>query len=530
MYIIKHAIRSISRSKGRSFLIGTIIFVISASSCIALSIRAAAHTAEETALDGLTITAQISANRQKMMESADNQENRKEALGTIKELTLEELELYAEAESVKSFYYTASASINGSSLEPIDSTGVSDQGSDTSSDTSKSSDSPDGQQNMPEEAGARPGGGKMGTQGDFTITGYSSDEAMTSFLNGTESIKSGTMFAESTDDASCVISEELATYNDLSVGDTITLANPNNEEETYTLTISGIYTSINNGNSFSNMMGGFSTAADTANQIYVSYQTLETLSNSWTSLQTMLNGTYTFTDSEDYEDFQDEAYELGLSEDYTISSTDLDSYEQSIEPLQNLSKYAGYFLIVILLIGGIILIVLNIFNIRERKYEIGVLSAIGMKKHKISLQFLTELLCITFCSLIIGAGVGAVSSVPLTNVLLSQQVENSAAASQEQTAHFGREPGSDSHISDPTDTFSESSEIPEDIPDQQSSNLDGQIINGMTSYIDSVSSATNFIVIIELVGIGLLLTAISGLTAIVFIMRYDPLRILSSRD
>lgn len=529
MYIIKHAIRSIFRSKGRSFLIGIIIFVISVSSCIALSIQAAAHTAEETALDGLTITAQISANRQKMMENAASQENRKEALGNMEELTLEELELYAEAESVKSFCYTASASVNGSSIEPVDSTGISDQDSDTSSNTSETSGMPDGHQ-MPEEVGGRPDGGKMGTQGDFTITGYSSDEAMTAFLNGTASIKSGTMFTESTDDASCVISEELATYNDLSVGDTITLANPNNEKETYTLTISGIYTSENSGDSFSNMMGGFSTAADTANQIYVSYQTLETLSNSWTSLQTMLNGTYTFADAKDYEAFQDEAYELGLSEDYTITSTDLNSYEQSLEPLQNLSKYAGYFLIVILLIGGIILIVLNIFNIRERKYEIGVLSAIGMKKHKISLQFLTELLCITFCSLIIGAGVGAVSSVPLTNVLLSQQIESSAAASQEQTARFGREPGGDSQMSAPADTFSENSEAPSDMPDQQSGGLGDQIKNGMTNYIDSVSSATNFIVIIELVGIGLFLTVISGLTAIVFIMRYDPLKILSNRD
>ena len=55
-------------------------------------------------------------------------------------------------------------------------------------------------------------------------------------------------------------------------------------------------------------------------------------------------------------------------------------YEQSAQPLENLVKFEGYFLIVILLIGAIILIVLNVFATRERKYEIGVLSAIGMKK------------------------------------------------------------------------------------------------------------------------------------------------------
>ena len=54
--------------------------------------------------------------------------------------------------------------------------------------------------------------------------------------------------------------------------------------------------------------------------------------------------------------------------------------------------FFGLFFGVILIIGGIILAVLNVFNIRERKYEIGVLAAIGMKKTKIALQYAIELL------------------------------------------------------------------------------------------------------------------------------------------
>lgn len=123
---------------------------------------------------------------------------------------------------------------------------------------------------------------------------------------------------------------------------------------------------------------------------------------------------------------------MGLSDDYTVSSSDLTSYEESLEPLQHLSEYAGYFLMVILAIGAVILIVLHIFAIRERKYEIGVLAAIGMKKWKIAVQFLTESLCITFCALIIGAGIGAVSSVPVTNHLLAQQIESTSSSGQEQ--------------------------------------------------------------------------------------------------
>lgn len=62
----------------------------------------------------------------------------------------------------------------------------------------------------------------MGTQGDFTITGYSSDSAMKDFVDGSSSITEGEMFAEGTADNTCVISSELASYNDLAVGDTIT--------------------------------------------------------------------------------------------------------------------------------------------------------------------------------------------------------------------------------------------------------------------------------------------------------------------
>ena len=52
----------------------------------------------------------------------------------------------------------------------------------------------------------------------------------------------------------------------------------------------------------------------------------------------MLNGTYAFDSVSDYEKFQDEVKEMGLSDGYTVSSSDLTSYEESLEPLQHLSQ------------------------------------------------------------------------------------------------------------------------------------------------------------------------------------------------
>ena len=327
----------------------------------------------------------------------------------------------------------------------------------------------------------------------------------------------------------------------LAVGDTITLSNPNQEDETYTLTIAGIYETESTSDSASSMMGGFMAGADSSNQIYVSYQTLETIltqseenattttdsttgETTTTALRSMLNGTYAFDSVSDYEKFQDEVKEMRLSDDYTVSSSDLTSYEESLEPLQHLSEYAGYFLMVILAIGAVIRIVLHIFAIRERKYEIGVLAAIGMKKWKIAVQFLTESLCITFCALIIGAGIGAVSSVPVTNHLLAQQIESSSSFGQEQW--FGRETGAQGSTEAPEQPggSKEKAEAPE------VSNAGGPGFAQAANYVSSISSATDMQVILEMMGIGILLTLISGCTALIFIMRYDPLKILSNRD
>lgn len=565
MYIIKNALRSINRSKGRNILIGIIVLVIAVSSCVALSIREAAHSAKETYLEDLEIRAQISVDRTKMMEGFSDRESMKEMMTNQEDLSLEEMLGYAEADSVKDFYYSGTTSVNtDGNWEPIDTTGITedeDSNSEDTSDTSSGIQSIDGQNgmggqsNMPgKTSGMR--GGRMGVEGDCTIVGYSSDDAMTDFLNGTSSITDGEMFGEGTAEYQCVISDELATYNELTVGDEITIVNPNDEEETYELTITGIYHNEQSGQNTAGMMGGFSTSSDTANQIYMSYTALsdiiarseegaETTTDentgrtTSTALKNQVSGTYLFATVEDYEKFEEEAKELGLADDYSISSSDLTSYEQSLEPLENLSEYAMYFFIVILVIGGIILAVLNIFNIRERKYEIGVLAAIGMKKWKIATQYVTELLCVTFVAIIIGAGVGAAGSVPITNMLLEKQIASQTETTAGQMKNFGRgEIPASMPENMPGDMSGDTSEsevgdmMEDSGSDKKRDGFSGfpGIINQMTDYVDEIETATNLTVILQLIGVGILLTLVSSLFAVGFVLRYDPLKIMANRD
>lgn len=554
MYIVKNALRSIGRSKGRNILIGIIALVIAVSACIALSIKESAIKAREDTLNLMNITAQISLDRQSMMQNVkgDNggeqedfdRDSMKEMLQKGDELSLSDYELYATAESVSDSYYTLSATLNASGdLEPIDTMGTFGNAENGENDNMQ----------MPQDNGGADGkggrefGGKMGTQGDFTLIGYSGDEAMTDFVSGNCSIADGTVFDENTTENECIISQELATYNNLSVGSQITLANPNDTDETFTFTVVGIYTGEQE--TSGGFMGGFSTATDSANQIMTSYEALkaicdqsdenaEEVSDTTTGLKTStavqgsLNYTYVFADVDAYNSFADEVAQLGLSDDYTISSTDISEFENSLVPLENLSTTATYFLIVVFAIGGIILIVINIFNVRERKYEIGVLTAIGMKKHKVALQFMTELFVVTLAAIIVGAGIGAAASVPVTNALLSAQISSNQQNQQNVAEGFGRETeiGGGGMTGMPQKPDGNSEEKPDDIPSGDFGGFMNDIKENATNYISEISYSTDIVVILQLIAVGIGLTVVSSIASLLFIMRYEPLKILTNRD
>lgn len=553
MYILKNAFKSITRSKGRNVLIGIIVLVISVASCIGLSIQNAAETARESTLNGLTITAQISLDRGSMMENMKPSQNGGipsfdkdsflENMDSIGDLSIEELKEYAKLDSVKSFYYTMSVSVNGSELEPV---------SNNSSDDSSSNGNFGGFEGFGNSGmfpgmggGFRPG--SMGEQGDFTLVGYSGDEAMEGFLDGTCYIVEGTVFTEGTESYDCIITDELATYNTLSVGDVIVIVNPNNEEETYELNVVGIYHNSQSTVTSGGIMQGFSTSSDPANQIYLSYNALnqivttsaenteevtdeETGITTTTALPQQTSGTYVFATVEDYEAFSTDVYKAGLSEDYMVSSSDLTSYESSLIPLENLSQMSKYFLLVVFVIGGVILVVLNIFNVRERKYEVGVLTAIGMKKRKVSMQFVVESLIVTITFVILGGGIGAVTSVPVTNSLLASQIEAQQNQDKNDGDAFGRDMNFDRGGMGGMKPGGNTGQMPSMPNMSDMSDFPGSFMDNANNYIQEVNAATDLGVLVKLLGIGVLLALIASAASVIFITRYDPLKILSNRD
>lgn len=554
MYIIKNALRCIGRAKGRNILIGIIALVIAVSACIGLSIRQAAESAKASALDGMSVTATIQYDRASAMgemsggrgggqggKGGFDRNQFANMMSGASSLTLDEYKKYAQAESVDDFYYTLTAYFNGSESFLAVTDEVEESTESTENIENPSLDIPD----MPQGAGGFGGGRDFGrgASGDFSVIGYSSDSSMTAFVNGNASIlEGGSMFDEGTSELVCVISEELALYNGISVGDSIVISNPSAEAEAYTLTVSGIYTSSEN-NDFS--MSMFGKSQDPANQIYMSANALQSIidesaSKSTTvtddygrTSETKITGTlsaiYSFANADNYYAFEGEVRTLGLSDSYTVSSNDITAFENSIAPLNTLSTMAGWFLLVILIIGGIILVVLNIFNVRDRKYEVGVLTAMGMKKWKVATQFICEILVVTMVAVIIGAAIGAVSSVPVTNALLAGQVESQNNQQNQMDKNFGR----------PGNMPGNMGEMPSGVPGNMPSDMSdmgggknpfGEMFGGAADYITEVDSAMNLTVVFQMIGVGLLLTLIASAASVLFIMRYDPLKILANRD
>ncbi len=516
MYILKNALKSISRSKGRNILIGIIVVIITASSCIALSINNSANELVKNQETSTEIKASLSLNRQKLMQDTQSSGgDMKEAMANTPKLSIDDINKYGKSSYVKSFYYTLSGTINSSNIEAYET---------TTDSSSTSSNSKSGQAGM--NGDRIPNVGRL-SRGDFSIVGYSSVSAMTDFINGTCKITSGEMFEDTNKGKVCVITKELAAINSLSVGSKITLVNPNDETQSYEFTVAGIYENSSSGDLNNQFMP--STSMDPANKIITSYMALNnivTASNTAsdstdTAISAQLNSTFILKDANSVDGFTSDLSKMGLNKYYTVS-TNLDSIDQSLTPLKNLSSFARIFLLIVLGIGGIILVILNMINIRERKYEIGVLTAVGMKKSKVALQFISELFMVTLISIIIGSAMGSAASVPTANSLLKKQISEQQTVQQQVNNNFGRPGGfQGSNLQNGSIRGSE----------QRGNGPMGGFF-GMkqnVSYVDQINAVVNGTVLLEILGIGILLTLFSSTVSVIFISRYEPLKILSNR-
>jgi len=122
------------------------------------------------------------------------------------------------------------------------------------------------------------------------------------------------------------------------------------------------------------------------------------------------------------ENFEAELRSRGLPDHYSVVSEE-STFENVTGQLENLQSLSLTFLIIVLVLGAFIMALLSAISIRERKYEIGVLRSMGMKKNKVALGLWIEILTITCICFVLGMGAGTVLSQPVSNMILTGQAE-----------------------------------------------------------------------------------------------------------
>ncbi|MDR1213689.1 MAG: ABC transporter permease [Propionibacteriaceae bacterium] len=540
MFVVINALTSIARSKGRNILMGLVIMAVAAAACVALGIRHAAQQAEDDGLAQLTITGAIGLDRQAVMAQLGSAapetgasgmgDSLRVALTQYPDLTLDQLLDYADSAHVADLRYSGSISLDTTGdVLPVSTdsaTGAADQ-----TETAWPEGSP----------GPRGGaGGGLGdfqvfngrSLGDLTVTGYGSAEAMTEFISGSRRLVDGAMIDLTAADDTCLVTDEFAAFNGLATGDALTLANPADSDQTYTCDITGLYSDLDTSTT-SGFGGGmlFNTAQDPANAVIVSYPTLQAVVTSSedqattttdangntvsTALSPTIAGRFVFSSPADFDAFQQELTAAGLPDVYQLTSTDLNDYEASLVPLRDLSNFAATLLGIVLGVGAVIIVVLTIFNIRERKYEIGVLTAVGVAKPKVALQFVTEVGAVALIALIVGLGVGAAAAPTVADRLLSDQVAQQQAQQTAQEQNFGR-PGESGFGGGIGGGAGNSDRWPS--------------ASQAVAYLDQINASLDLDVVSQVAAIGLGLIVVASAAGVVSALRYDPLTILANRS
>ncbi|MFK4565519.1 ABC transporter permease [Enterococcus sp. UD-01] len=509
MNFIKRALLSMKAKKGRTFLLCAVFTAILIFVLAGLTIQSAALTATENAKKSVGATVTLSANREKAMQkSQDSDERPDPGSFSLTPVSIEDAEKIAALDNVKSYSFLSSSSASaGDGITPISS----DTDDTSSSESTSEKDSGMSQGKSPDQGG---GGGPMGsmTQSDFQVSGVLDLSMLSDFSEGTAKITSGEAISEADKDTNNVVIEQsLAEANELKVGDTFKITDSEDETKTYELVIKGIYETSENGDS----MGMRFNFLNPANTLYTSYTFANTLKGD-DAKGTIDSASYTLADPKEMDSFVKSAEKLIDTDSFSLQTND-QAYQQMLQPLNNVASFAKNIVILVAAAGVIILTLIVMMTIRERRFEIGVLLSMGESRFKVVLQFFSEMIvCMLFALVIAGFSGNIVGNVVGEQLINQQTSANSNNASDQkapdgmnaENGQKGRGPGGGGMQGGMGSLGASSQE-------------NAQAIKELNISVKPAEIAT-------LAGLGLLISFFSILLSSVGILRLQPKKILTT--
>lgn len=531
MYILENALKNLIRNKGRNILIGAIIFAIITTTVVSLIINNTASAVIEDYKERFSSKVSITPDMQKVMQEAQQNPADGKVMMKRPEISSELYLQFTDSEYLKESIATGSIGANSNSITAID-----------QDEENTTEDTPS---NGPSNFRGNEISMRIGGNSNFKLYGdYWQD-----FKDGLRSVENGKI---PENDNECIISTALSDANNISVGDTLTFTSNvsidvpddidtstladgdtitlNNEnykvalsemgtvtlsrEVTYELKVVGTYADLTDEYSNENMPT--SAALNRRNEVLTTLNTLLSTRNTDES-GVQVHVTYYLSSPEYLTQFEAEVRSKGLPDTFTVT-TDTTSYNRIVKPVLGLKNISLTFMLVVIILGSIILVLLSSISIRERKYEIGVLRAMGMKKSKVALGLWSETLIITCICLIIGLGVGAGVSQPISDKLLSNQVEAAQNTEQQGSSQFG------GHV------ISEQRPNGSTTPSMGGSMFFSGINQSNAQPLSEMKITLDFYTVLEIIVISILLASIAGLVSLSRITKYEPIKILMERN
>lgn len=424
MYLVKKAMKNLFHNKGRNLILFAMLFTVILASVASLTIF------------NMTLGIKKETENYYAGEVSIAPD---EGIDPSLSPTIEDYRTYLDSDYLKSYVFYKSMPVKLENMQVLD-----------------------GDFKMPEMKGRRM------ADANSHLYGMLDERSMDEFTYGEREIIEG-KFPASTEE--CMISSELAERNNLRIGDSLRFTLAIGGQSAKVLKISGIYADSTVARSNSDF---FAPLFNRRNDVIASYELLSQLPDIVIDYKSFL-----LKDSADLNAFENELYGKGLSKSLHLQY-DTDRYEEAVEGINEMLTIVTRFFGLVAIIGIGVVFLINVLALRERKYEIGVLRAIGMPKIKVMSLLLCEMLILALLGSVI-ALIAGIFVNPSAVKLMKGVV------------------------------------------------LGGHLPSGLISEIMGLQASLSGMVIMEVILLSLVLVFIAGSVTIASITRFDPVKILSER-
>lgn len=415
--MFKRSWLSTTRKPSRSVILILILFVMANLMLATIAINKSVKETTDYAKEKLSGVVYLQADMSSMQEQMQNRRNN---TGTstgeagmarfqMPEISEELVVGIADSQYVSSYTYSVNASANAESFETVE--------------TTQNQREREMQEQMESQANSSQTGrpsfqfnGAM-SRGDTTIIGINNFAYASGVEDGSLALIDGEVFANENE---AIISYELADGNDLDTGDTITLKTVEDEED-MELIIVGIYQATSEDFNY--------------NTIYTSVDT----AREFTDISTVENVKFYLASASDKDAFLAEVASKypNLATDGLKIDIDDQAYQTMVGPIENVGKFATTMMWVVIIASVTIITLIVVINVKDRRYEMGVLLSLGATRATIVGQIFVELVIVGTTAFVLSIATGNVVARGMGDALLQDQIANETAEQESVQGQFG---------------------------------------------------------------------------------------------